>query len=76
MMKDRGWNSSETLWLAIRELEHYRIISRTQQGGRNRSNLYAFTWRCIDHLKDRTLDVAPTLKPSDSWKEWQPDFGA
>jgi hypothetical protein len=67
LMKERGWNSRTTLAKACAELEHYRLIERTQQGGRNRPNLYAFSWRRIDRREGRSLDIPPTAQPSDAW---------
>lgn len=75
LMRERGWRSRSTLEKACAEAEHYRILERTQQGGRNRPNLYAFTWRRIDRVEGRKpLDVAPTLKPSDAWDAEIPPF--
>ena len=68
LMKDRGWRSKETLHKTMCELEHYGLIQRTQQGGLNRPNLHAFSWRRIDEMPDRWLEVVPTNKPSDAWK--------
>jgi hypothetical protein len=67
LMKERGWNSRTTLAKACAELEHYRLIERTQQGGRNRPNLYAFTWRRIDRREGRPLELPPTAEPSNAW---------
>lgn len=67
LMKERGWNSRTTLAKSAAELEHYHLIERTQQGGRNRPNLYAFTWRRIDRLEGRPLEASPSTAPSNSW---------
>lgn len=74
LMQNQGWRSENTLRKALAELEHYRIVERTQQGGRNRPTLLAFTFRRIDGKKDRFLEVSPTLKSSDAWLDVQPDF--
>lgn len=74
LMQDAHWNSENTVRKAAAELEHYRIIERTKQGGRNAATLYAFTWRRIDWKKDKPLDVSATAKPSDSWKHERPDY--
>lgn len=75
LMKDMGWNSTHTLRAAMLELEHYRIILRTQQGGRNRPHLHAFSFRKVDEKKGQELFVGPTLTPSNAWKhEALPDF--
>lgn len=77
LMKDSGWNSPTTLRAAMLELEHYKILTRTKQGGRNQANLHALTWRRIDEprgSKRVPLDVFPTTAPSNSWLEEQPEF--
>lgn len=74
LMQDAHWKSENTVRKAAKELEHYHIIERTKQGGRNQPNLYAFTWRRIDYKKDRPLDRSATAKPSDSWKNERPDY--
>lgn len=63
----RGWKSRTTLAKAVAELEHYRVIERTQQGGRNRPNLFAFSFRRIDGIEGRPLDVRSTAAPSNVW---------
>lgn len=72
--EDFRWRSEVTLRLAMQELEHYRLIERTQQGGRNKPNLHALTWRRVDAKKDHQLDTCATSKPSDAWKVEQPEF--
>ena len=74
LMKEAGWRSEDTVRGALQEVEHYRLIERTQQGGRNRPNLYALTWRRIDEKKDKPLDVSPTMKPNNAWKQEVPPF--
>jgi hypothetical protein len=74
LMKERGWRSKTTLGKAAAELEHFCIIERTQQGGRNKPNLYAFTFRRIDRIEGRRLDVGATSKPSDAWLGTFPAF--
>lgn len=68
LMKSMGWKSSNTLRRAMLELEHYRIIVRTQQGGLNKANLHALTFRKIDEKKNHDLERPPSIKPLDSWK--------
>jgi hypothetical protein len=69
LMRERGWRSRETLALAVAEALHHRFIERTRQGGRNRPHLYAFTWWPI-HAKDgNDLDIGPSVKPNNAWKE-------
>jgi len=50
-MVKRGWRSKETLSDAIQELEAYGLIVLTQQGGRNKPNLYALSWLLVDKSK-------------------------
>ena len=74
LMRKQGWRSRETLAVAIAELEHYRLIVKTRQGGRNCANLYAFTWWRIHALPDKALDVIATVAPANDWLQVQPDF--
>jgi hypothetical protein len=74
LMAQCGWRSSNTLHRAVAELEHYRILTRTQQGGTNRPTLHALTWRRIDDKPGKPLDERPTIRPTDLWKEVQPPF--
>jgi hypothetical protein len=74
LMQDCGWNSSHTVHNAMLECEHYNVIMRTQQGGLNKPNLHALTWRRIDEKKGQHLDVLPTLAPPNTWKNVQPTF--
>lgn len=74
LMKGHGWHGSQKLNEALRECEHYRLLVRTQQGWLNKPNLVALTWRRIDEKQGHPLMVRPTLKPSDAWKDVQPDF--
>jgi len=73
IMEEHGW-CKETLWRTVRELEHYNLIVRTQQGGKHKPNLHAFTWCRIDEKKDKPLEVAPTMKPGNEWKVEVPAF--
>lgn len=77
LMKNQGWKSRDTLFWATKELEHYRWIVLTRQGGKNLANLYGFTWRRIDEKlnnPDKVLDVPPSMKPSDAWKQQAEPF--
>ncbi|CTP83357.1 hypothetical protein [Xanthomonas graminis] len=74
LMQEANWNSENTVRAAMLELEHYGLIQRTQQGGKNRPNLHAFTWRRIDEKKGQPLDVSSTAKPTDLWKEERPEY--
>lgn len=74
VMLENGWRSKATVAEAIAECQHYGLIQKTRQGGRNRANLYAFTWWPIHEIKGKPLDEAPTLAPSNSWKREMPLF--
>lgn len=76
LMKDQGWRSRGTLGLAVTELEHYRVIERTKQGGRHLPNLYALSWWRISAKAEKPLDVSATLAPSNAWKQDRPAFDA
>lgn len=72
-MKARGWKSSGTLKRAEREALHYGLIEKTRQGGLNKCNLYAMTWRAIDDCKGK-LDCSATNIPSSAWRKDVPPF--
>jgi hypothetical protein len=74
LMRAVGWRSRETLDIAVAECEHYCIIERTRQGGRNRPNLYALTWWPIHARKDDPLDLRATTSPSNAWKDTRAIF--
>lgn len=74
LMHEQGWRSEHTLRKAQAELEHYGIIERSRQGGRNRATLLAFTFRRIDGKRGTQLDVEPTTQPSNEWLKDKPDF--
>ena len=74
LMRECGWRSSVTLHDATLECEHYRLLLRTQQGGRNKPNLHGFSWRRIDEKPNHALDRLPTTAPTHDWKEEQPLF--
>ena len=70
---DRGFKSESTLSDARTELVHYGLTVTTRQGGVNKPTLYALTWHPIHECKGK-LDIAPSQKSPDSWKENRPDF--
>jgi len=74
LMKDCGWRSNITLRTAVLECEHYGLLIRTQQGGRNKPNLHGFSWRRIDEKVDHPLDRSPTTAPTNDWKDERPAF--
>ena len=67
-MRERGWNSKDTLHKAIQELLHAGMIEQTRQGGLHGPSLYAFTWRPIDECKARP-EITPTRVASGKWKQ-------
>ena len=67
MMQERGWNSSDQLNKAKKELVDRDIIWVTRQGGRNKACLYAVTFFPIDECKGK-LDVASTRAAPVNWK--------
>jgi hypothetical protein len=74
-MKPAGWNSKQTLFEAIEELEHFNLIIKTRQGGRHKPSLYGFTWWAIDDCGGK-LDFKPTAGPLRGWQEPRAPFQA
>jgi hypothetical protein len=74
LMQHQGWNSPTTLHKAVAEAEHYRFLERTQQGGKNKPNLHALSWRKIDAKPGQPLELGPTFEPSNAWKLDQTPF--
>ena len=72
-MKGQGWKSTGTLKRAEREALHYGLLQKTRQGGMNRCNLYAVTWKPIDDCK-RKLDVDSSCVAVGTWKTETPPF--
>ncbi|MGE4072164.1 MAG: hypothetical protein AB7E72_13420 [Lysobacterales bacterium] len=73
-MRKDGWKSPTTLRSAMLELEHYGIISRTKQGGKNSPSLHGFTFRAINAIKGKPLDAPHSPTPSNEWLKEQPIF--
>ena len=71
LMRERGWNSSDQLHKAKKELIEKDVIWVTRQGGLNKANLYALTWFPIDECKGK-LDVSPTTTAPVNWKNKMP----
>ena len=71
LMRERGWNSSDQLHKAKKELIEKDVIWVTRQGGLNKANLYALTWFPIDECKGK-LDVSPTTTAPVNWKNKLP----
>ena len=72
LMRDRGWNSSDQLDKAKKELVGKDVIRVARQGGLNKCNLYALTWFPIDECNGK-LDIAPTTTAPVDWKKGSPD---
>ena len=72
LMRDRGWNSSDQLNKAKKELVEKDVIQVARQGGLNKCNLYALTWFPIDECKGK-LDIASTITAPVDWKIGSPD---
>lgn len=56
-LKRRGWNSSDTITEAKKELIQRGLIVQTQQGGRTKPSLFALTWLPIMNFVG--LDMLP-----------------
>ena len=67
LMRDRGWNSSDQLFKAKKELVEKGLIRVSRQGGLNKCNLYALTWFPIDEC-DGKLDIASTITAPNDWR--------
>ena len=71
LMRERGWNSSDQLEKAKKELIEKDVILVARQGGFNKANLYALTWFPIDECNGK-LDVASTTTAPANWKKGLP----
>ena len=71
MMKERGWNSSDQLNKAKKELIENDVIMVTRQGGLNKASLYALTWFPINECEGK-LDVASTQTAPVNWRNKLP----
>ena len=71
LMRKRGWNSSDQLQKAKKELIEKDVILVARQGGFNKANLYALTWFPIDECNGK-LDVASTTTAPANWKKGLP----
>jgi hypothetical protein len=67
VLRNKGWRSPDTLSRSLKELLHFGFITLTRQGGLNRANLYALTWKPIDECEGK-LDCGPTAVASGDWK--------
>ena len=71
LMRKRGWNSSDQLEKAKKELIEKDVILVARQGGRNKANLYALTWFPIDECNGK-LDIAATKTAPVKWRNQLP----
>ena len=71
LMRRRGWNSSDQLEKAKKELIEKDVILVARQGGCNKANLYALTWFPINECNGK-LDIAATKTPPVNWKSKMP----
>ena len=71
LMRERGWNSSDQLNKAKKELVERDVIRVTRQGGRNKTTLYALTWFQIDDCGGK-LDVNATTTAPVDWRDKLP----
>jgi hypothetical protein len=58
--------SAASLRRGANELEEAGVIQKTRQGGKNRNNLYALTWREINY-DARKHDYLSSVEPSMGW---------
>lgn len=68
-MKARGWNSSDQLNKAKKELIDRGLILVARQGGLKKCNLYAITWEPIDDCNGK-IDIQSTQTAPHYWKQW------
>jgi hypothetical protein len=69
VLRQVGWKSKATVLEAVAECEHYRLLRKTRQGGRNRANRYALTWWRIHEKPGDPLDVPATMQAGHDWKQ-------
>lgn len=62
-LQKRGWKAEETVRKATTELIEAGLIIKSRQGGKNKCNLYALTWKKVDDCKGKQLDIKPTSTP-------------
>lgn len=67
VMRELGW-SKRKLFLARAELEYYRFINISRQGGSHTPTLYSLAWWNIHHCKGK-LHVASTSEPQRTYLE-------
>ena len=68
LMSLRGWNSSDQLHKAKKELVRNELIMVSRQGGINKTTLFAVTWVPVDECNGK-LDIAATKTASVKWND-------
>ena len=68
LMNLRGWNSSDQLHKAKKELVSNEDILVSRQGGLNKASLYAVTWVPVDECNGK-LDIAATKTAPVRWND-------
>lgn len=68
LMKKLGWNSNSQITAAKNELIKKGFIVLTRQGGMNKCNLYAVTWKPIDDCNGK-LDRRSGIVSLGWWKK-------
>jgi len=68
LMKKRGWNSSDQLNRAKKELVSSGLVMVSRQGGLNKASLYALTWFSIDECNGK-LDIQSTTLAPNNWEK-------
>ena len=68
LMSLRGWNSSDQLHKAKKELVRNELIMVSRQGGINKTTLFAVTWVPVDECNGK-LDIAATRTAPVKWND-------
>mgnify|MGYP001256079814 FL=1 len=68
LMSLRGWNSSDQLHKAKKELVRNELIMVSRQGGINKTTLFAVTWVPVDECNGK-LDIAATKTAPVKWND-------
>lgn len=69
LLKDRGWQSPDTINRARKELLETGWIVQTRQGGLNKASLYALTIWPINECKGKGLERPETKTALAYWKQ-------
>lgn len=70
IMRPRGWRSKATLFKALRELCQSNLVILTRQGSLHKCSLYGLGFLAIDEC-DGKLDIKPTKRPPNHFKDWK-----